>query len=428
MFEINLLIPMMIFLIFFLSIIGVLPCLSIALIGILFGLSNIGLEIFLPIPSKIYSDLYNSQWFCIPLLIFLSNLNKNFLDSSEILQYLKILKKNNNVLARFLTLLPVNLKLTGLIYDKYKHDGSDDLSFVNSVFSKQNDPNFVFVSNQFFVTLLPPSLILILVLNTTGIIISDFFEHILIPFACYLFFLMIFFFYKIKWDNYSSEEFTEIADLEKKLITLKIFTPYFLVFLIICSVTFDFLTLLQCLCIAIVFTIFLIIVQNKNLKKILLSCFKKTSEICAVILISLVCAQFFIISFETLGGHDFIMTKLSHLELSVYKITLLILLIVFLFQLIFTWLEVCFVLLPLLLPIIIQLEMNPIWLSVLVCFCFYPKPLGTKRVKKSDFTVSILNKIIPDENFFKFIPLLIIQIIFIIILFNYYKFFINISV
>jgi TRAP-type mannitol/chloroaromatic compound transport system permease large subunit len=118
-----------------------------------------------------------------------------------------------------------------------------------------------------------------------------------------------------------------------------------------------------------------------------------------------------------LGGEDLILTQIITLSEDVNLKLVSILIVLFLLQFLFTWLEISFILVPLLLPVISFLNIDLIWFLVLVCFSFHNLAFFTPFGLNSTSLIGKSANLTVSSYFKNYLPFVCIQIVVLSVVF-----------
>ena len=400
--------PILMFnLILFIAFTGISPSLNIALVGIIFGFIFVGYDLFLIIPSQIYDDLYNLNWLSIPLVIYFSCLARSLISWEEIQTILKNANKKWSTILVFILLLPINSIFTGLV-------GGTTSNGRNILILKNNnlkfDLDYVKINQLISISLIPPSLVLIVLLNSIEVDLPSFFSLIIFPAFLYLILCQIYFLWSIRKFSINLKTTAQDLKTEKKWLFLKLASPYlFLIFFLVLVIN-NLFSVNEILCLSVLCLTALLIFNKKKLyKTILFSSYKKTSTLCAIIFFSYTCAQFFLGTFRSLGGDDLILSLLERVSDNLSLQVVLILIFIFIFQFLFSWLEVSFLLIPLIFPLLSFFNIDLIWFLILVCFSFHNVSFSTP-IGINSIAIFEQNKKLEFSKYLKnYLPLFFIQ-------------------
>ena len=143
----------------------------------------------------------------------------------------------------------------------------------------------------------------------------------------------------------------------------------------------------------------------------------KTSKITSMIFILLIGATIFSLVFRGLEGDIFINSALSSIPGDVYVKLAIVMFAIFLLGFILDFIEITYVVIPVVAPILLSMGLDPIWLGILIAInlqtSFLTPPFG--------FAIFYLKSVIPKEvetvDIYKgVIPFILIQIITIILI------------
>ena len=143
----------------------------------------------------------------------------------------------------------------------------------------------------------------------------------------------------------------------------------------------------------------------------------KTSKITSMIFVLLIGATIFSLVFRGLEGDIFINNLLSDMPGSIYTKLAIVMFAIFILGFILDFIEITYVVIPVVAPILLSMGIDPIWLGILIAInlqtSFLTPPFG--------FAIFYLKSVIPkDINTFDIykgvIPFIAIQIITIILI------------
>ncbi|MBT3172973.1 MAG: TRAP transporter large permease subunit, partial [Rhodospirillaceae bacterium] len=93
---------------------------------------------------------------------------------------------------------------------------------------------------------------------------------------------------------------------------------------------------------------------------------RSTMQISAMIFVILIGAALFSLVFRGLGGDDMVHALLSDVPGGVIGAMLIVMLIMFLLGFFLDFIEITFVVVPIIAPVLLQMDINPIWLGVMM--------------------------------------------------------------
>ena len=127
-------------------------------------------------------------------------------------------------------------------------------------------------------------------------------------------------------------------------------------------------------------SILLVLLSRRLTMDVLRDTVRSTLRISAMIYFILICSQAFSLAFRGLHGEDLIADLFAMLPGGVTGGVLFMLGTLFVLGFFLDWIEICYIVLPLLLPVFPPESVNYVWLSMLVCMnlqtSFLTPPVG----------------------------------------------------
>ena len=171
----------------------------------------------------------------------------------------------------------------------------------------------------------------------------------------------------------------------------------------------------------IILTIFLIstifCIYKLYLSKILTNAARSSTKITSMVFIILIGATFFSLVFRGLGGDETIENFLMNLPGGTFSAILVVMITMFLLGFFLDFIEITFVVVPIVAPVVLQMGIDPVWLGVMMAInlqtSFLTPPFG--------FALFYLRGVAPDtvktsEIYKGVIPFIVIQILMLILL------------
>jgi tripartite ATP-independent transporter DctM subunit len=276
--------------------------------------------------------------------------------------------------------------------------------------------------------IIPPSLVLILladvlsssyqqsqlnmgIFNPESITIADLFVGAILP-GLILPALYIIYLKSLKIKTINKEL------LNKKTNILSVIYPLGLMFIVLGSIIFGIATPSEAAGIGALGAIFLAYSQN-NLSKIILDkCVFETIKLTSMVFMILIGAILFSLVFRGLEGEEFIHKFLIEMPDNKFMTLLIVLLIMFFLGFILDFIEITFIVIPLIGPALFTLGFDPLWIGILIALVlqtsFITPPFG--------FSLFYLRGVLPKntkttEIYKGIVPFLIIQIFLVLLVF-----------
>ena len=272
--------------------------------------------------------------------------------------------------------------------------------------------------------IIPPSIVLILLGSVMNVPVGDLFQAAIIPGIALVGIYISYIIIKSFLDPKSAPPISEDALKEfwsDKGVALNILSsflfPFLLIFLVLGSIIMGIATPTEAAAVGAIGAIILSAFNKKVNKKTLQDVSMETMKLSSMIFFILLGATCFSFVFRALGGDEFLVQAISNSNMSSMAFLLIVMLIMFIAGFFIDFIEIIFILVPVVVPIFIEYDTNLIWLGILIALnlqtsfltppfgfaLFYLKGVAPKSVK----TASIYKGVI---------PFVIIQILFLLLL------------
>ena len=206
-------------------------------------------------------------------------------------------------------------------------------------------------------------------------------------------------------------------NLSFKIILLSLIAPLFLILAVLGSIIMGFATPTEASSVGAIGAIILAATNRKLNLDILKGVLVQASKITSMIFILLIGATIFSLVFRGLEGDVFVHDILTSLPGGVYSKLFIVMMIIFFLGFILDFIEITYVVIPVVAPILLAMGVNPIWLGILIAInlqtSFLTPPFG--------FAIFYLKSVIPKDiktiDIYRgVIPFIIIQLITILII------------
>ncbi|MBT7543206.1 MAG: TRAP transporter large permease subunit [Gammaproteobacteria bacterium] len=205
--------------------------------------------------------------------------------------------------------------------------------------------------------------------------------------------------------------------LRFKIILLSLIAPLFLILAVLGSIIMGLATPTEASSVGAIGAIILAGTNRKLNLDILKGVLVQASKITSMIFILLIGATIFSLVFRGLEGDVFVHDILTSLPGGVYSKLFFVMMIIFFLGFILDFIEITYVVIPVVAPILLAMGVNPIWLGILIAInlqtSFLTPPFG--------FAIFYLKSVIPKniktvDIYRGVIPFIIIQLITILII------------
>ena len=410
-------------------------------VSILFALicsltNNFDLSILYALPSRIFGIITNETLVAIPMFIFMGIMLEKSKIAEKLLDSMAALFKNiKGGLGISVIIVGALLAAsTGIVGATVVTMGLLSLPIMMKQKYNTKIATGTILASGTLGQIIPPSIILILlgdvisssyqeaqnmlgIFSQESVSVGDLFAGAIFPGLILVSFYIIYILYiaNFKPDLIPEKKFEKKFNLKE--IILSLYSPLFLILIVLGSIILGVATPTEASSFGAIGSALLALI-NKNFNKgILKEVLIKTSKITSMIFILLIGATIFSLVFRGLEGDIFINHALSSLPGDVYVKLAIVMLAIFILGFILDFIEITYVVVPVVAPILLSMGLDPIWLGILIAInlqtSFLTPPFG--------FAIFYLKSVIPSDietfDIYKgVIPFILIQLITIILI------------
>ena len=399
-----------------------------AFIGILFGFFDY--SYLMAFPARLFGVMGNQNLLAVPLFIFMGLILEKTKIAESLIQDMNILFNNSNsgLAISVVVVGALMAASTGIVGASVVTLGL--LTYpvlVKNGYSPSVASGTICASGTLG-QIIPPSLVLILladvlsssyqqaqlnmgIFNPESITIADLFLGAILPgLMLPIFYIIYLKSLKIKTVN------KELSN--KKSNILSVIYPLSLMFIVLGSIIFGIATPSEAAGIGALGAIILAYSQNNLSKLILDKCVFESIKLTSMVFMILIGAILFSLVFRGLEGEEFIHKFLVEMPDNKFMTLFIVLLIMFFLGFILDFIEITFIVIPLIGPALFTLGFDPLWIGILIALVlqtsFITPPFG--------FSLFYLRGVLPrnvktTEIYKGIIPFLLIQILLVIVVF-----------
>tara|TARA_B100001093_G_scaffold514627_1_gene589078 strand:- start:238 stop:1578 length:1341 start_codon:yes stop_codon:yes gene_type:complete len=401
-----------------------------AFLGILFGFFDY--SYLMAFPARLFGVMGNQNLLAVPLFIFMGLILEKTKIAESLIQDMNILFNNSNsgLAISVVVVGALMAASTGIVGASVVTLGL--LTYpvlIKNGYSPSVASGTICASGTLG-QIIPPSLVLILladvlsssyqqaqlnmgIFNPESITIADLFLGAILPgLILPIFYIIYLKSLKIKTVN------REL--LSRKANILSVIYPLGLMFIVLGSIIFGIATPSEAAGIGALGAIVLAYSQN-NLSKIILDkCVFESIKLTSMVFMILIGAILFSLVFRGLEGEEFIHKFLVEMPDNKFMTLFIVLLIMFFLGFILDFIEITFIVIPLIGPALFTLGFDPLWIGILIALVlqtsFITPPFGFSLF----YLRGVLPKNVQTKEIYKgIIPFLIIQIFVVIVVFMF---------
>ncbi len=412
--------------VFILILFGYPVALTLGGVSIIAGLIFFDIDFFYLVSLRIFGIMNNFVLLAVPLFIFMGlTLEKSGI-AERLLETMAILfgKIRGGLAYSVIVVGGMLAASTGIVGATVVTMG---LISLPTMLKRGYDPKLatgVIASSGTLGQIIPPSVVLVLLGSVLNISVGNLFTSALLP-GITLVFLYITYVAFISFlypKNVPAMPKKIVDNFRKNTKTIHIINafllPFFLIFAVLGSIFMGIASPTEAAGIGALGALFLSYVQGSiNYNKLNLIS-SETMKLTSIVFMILLGATSFSLVFRGLEGDKVLVELITLSNLSPEMFTILVLLIVFIAGFFIDFIEIIFIIVPVIAPILVSLNIDLLWMGIMLAInlqtsfltppfgfsLFYLKSVSPKEIKTSEIYIGI-------------IPFVIIQLLFLIFLF-----------
>ena len=417
---------------------------TLAGLSILFALICIPFGIFDPtifksIPIRIYFGIMNNMTLlAVPLFIFMGTILEKSGIAAKMLENMADAFKNTKG-GLSISIIIVGALLaasTGIVGATVVTMGLMSLPIlINQGYEKSFSTGLV-ASTGTLGQIIPPSIALVLLgdvmsnayqaakystpgMSSKTVTVGDLFIGAIVPGIMICIGYLIYAIYKNK-NNAYLKDYSNEKSINKIEIIKTLALPVILIFSVLGSIFAGIATPTEASAIGAFGALIIALINRKINFKFLMETSEKTAVVSTMIFAILIGASIFSLIFRGLGGDELINLIFSIIPGGSYTALFFVLLIIFLLGFILDFIEICYVIVPLVAPPLLMMGLEPVWLAILFAIIlqtsFLTPPFGFSLF----YLRGVADESIKTADIYKgVVPFIIIQlcILFLVIIF-----------
>lgn len=271
--------------------------------------------------------------------------------------------------------------------------------------------------------IIPPSVVLVLLGSVLNVSVGDLFLAAIVPGVClvgiYLLYIVVYGrIYPDRVPSVSKEQLQEFrkAGFSKEVIKSFLF-PFILILIVLGSIFAGVASPTEAAGVGAFGAMILALISKKFNVKMLKEVMKETTMLTSMVFMILVGATAFSLVFRGLEGDKFLLNVIQNANLNATTFLILVMIVVFISGFFIDFIEIVFIIVPVVAPVFVSLGVDLIWIGILLAVnlqtSFLTPPFG--------FALFYLKGVAPPEvktsHLYRgIIPFVIIQLLFLILL------------
>ena len=401
-----------------------------AFIGTIFNFFDY--SFLMAFPARLFGVMGNQNLLAIPLFIFMGLILEKTKIAENLIHDMNILFNNSNsgLAVSVVVVGSLMAASTGIVGASVVTLGLLTYPVLTKNGYSPSIASGTICASGTLGQIIPPSLVLILladvlsssyqqaqlnigIFNPESITIADLFLGAILP-GLILPVLYIIYLKSLRIKN------EDTALIHKKLNIFSVIYPLGLMLIVLGSIIFGIATPSEAAGIGALGAILLAYAQNNLSKFVLDKCVFESIKLTSMVFMILIGAILFSLVFRGLEGEEFIHKFLVEMPDDKFMTLIIVLLIMFFLRFILDFIEIIFIVIPLIGPALFTLGFDPLWIGILIALVlqtsFITPPFG--------FSLFYLRGVLPKnvqtiEIYKGIVPFLMIQIFLVIIVFMF---------
>ena len=383
---------------------------------------DVGFDVFSLLPFRIYGIMQNFTLIAVPLFIFMGLiLEKSKIAEELLINIGKLFGSIRGGLAISTVLVGAILAAsTGIVGASVVMMSVISLPImVNHGYSKSLSSGVIAASGTLG-QIIPPSIVLIILGDVMSVSVGDLFRSAVGP-SLVLVGLYIVYILGYSYINPSVapaiiDESEDRSEVIKKSL-LSIIAPLTLILIVLGSIFAGIATPTESAAFGSVFAILLTIFTKSFSLELIKYAMQKTVKLTAMIFMILIGATAFSLVFNEVGGSDVVLEFFADDIQSKWAFIAISMLAIFLLGFFVDFIEICFIVVPILVPIVKAFGIDPLWFSLLIAMnlqaSFLTPPFGFALF----YLKGSSNNLVSTKDIYKgVLPFIALQILTLLIL------------
>ncbi len=361
---------------------------ALAASGLLFGIAGFGFDLFNLLPLRLFGVATNYSLLAIPLFVFMGVLLEKSRMAERMLDVIGHLAgKRAGGMAMAIVFVGVLMGAsTGIVAATVVTVG---LITLPTLLRRDYDPRIAcgtICASGTLGQIIPPSLVLILLADITGESVGTLFAAALMPGvmlgALYFGYILLMAWYRpAAMPPIPADERGGVSNAQLLFDLFKVvIPPLMLVVAVLGSIIGGVAAPTEAASMGALGALLLVSLSGRMNRKVISETVDSTFKITGMTMFVLMCAQVFSLSFRGLGGDDMIDRLFEFLPGGVWGGLIFMMVLLFLLGFFLDWIEITYIVLPLLLPFFLDQGVDIIWLCMLVAMnlqtSFLTPPFG----------------------------------------------------
>ena len=389
-------------------------------VALVFGLIFLGVDFFTLLPLRIWGILTNFTLLAVPLFIFMGIVLDRSGIAEDLLETMgKLCGKLNGGLAFSVVIVGAMLAATtGVVGATVVTMGIIALPTMLKHNYSASLASGTIAASGTLGQIIPPSIILILLGDVMGVPVGRLFVGSIIPglllVSLFIAYILIYSWYKPSVAPALNVENNNFNFLQ---LLSTVFPPLLLILAVLGSIFFGIATPTESASVGAIGALILAGCHRRLNLKNLNESMQHTTKLTSMVFMILIGATAFGLVFRGIGGDRLVLDVMSNLPAGVWGFLFVSMLLIFILGFFLDFLQICFIVIPILAPIAVGFQIDLLWFAILIAInlqtSFLTPPFG--------FSLFYLKAVAPPsiniKNIYSgIIPFVLIQLITILLI------------
>ncbi|VAX19793.1 TRAP dicarboxylate transporter, DctM subunit, unknown substrate 6 [hydrothermal vent metagenome] len=394
-------------------------------VALYFGLVGFGLDFFNLLPLRVWGIMTNFTLLAVPLFVFMGVLLERSGLAEDLLETMALLfgRMRGGMAVSVVIVGALLAASTGIVGATVVTMG---LLALPTMLKRNYSPELatgVISSSGTLGQIIPPSIILVLLGDIMNISVGDLFLAAVVPgltlVTLYIIWIMFIAFIRPEYAPAIPED--ERASMSPKDLTLRVIKallpPAALIIAVLGSIFMGIASPTESAAMGSVGALILTIANKRFSLKTLIEAMRSTTRLTCMIFIIFIGATTFGLVFRGLGGDELIREFMTDTPFGAHGALFMVMAVLFILGFFLDFIEITFIVIPIISPIMTDLGFDPIWFAILVAMnlqtSFLTPPFGFSLF----YLKGVAPKTITTGHLYRgIIPFVVIQIITLIAL------------
>ena len=357
-------------------------------LALFFGLIGCGLDIFTLLPLRLWGRMTNFTLLAVPLFVLMGVTLERTGLAEDLLETMGLIfsRLKGGLAVSLVVVGAILAASTGIVGATVVTMGTIALPGMLRQGYKPELATGTIAAAGTLGQIIPPSIILVILGDIIGVSVGDLFAGAMLPGIILVFLYIIFIIITAYVRPHTVDSFgkQKLMEINKKELALRIINTLLpagvLIFAVLGSIFFGIASPTEAAAVGAFGTILLALFKRKLTTSILREIGLVTTRLSSMIFMILIGAAAFGLVFRGLGGDNLVRTLLLEMGFGKWGVLIVVMFVIFILGFFLDVIEITFIVIPIISPIIIDLGFNPLWFGILIAVnlqtSFLTPPLG----------------------------------------------------